>query len=81
MEQFILIFILLKFSEVPAPPPPFFKFLRTLLLPTPAVVRSSPEVVRSQVFTRLEVLKETLQSTSIVDGKVKAINNACRTAE
>ena len=44
------------------------------------LVRSSLEVVRSQVFTRLRVLKER-STVQVVDVKVKAINIACRTAE
>ena len=40
------------------------------------LMRSSPEIVRSQVFTRLRVLKERI-AVQIVKVKVKAINNAC----
>ena len=53
-------------------------FLCTLIIHSP-LVRSSPQVVRSQVFTRLRVLKER-STVQVEDGKVKAINNACRTA-
>ena len=41
--------------------------------------RSFPEVVRSEVFTRLRVLKKR-SAVQVVDAKVKAINHACRTA-
>ena len=44
-----------------------------------SLVLSSPEVVRSQVFTRLRALKQP-SIVQVVDGKVKPINKACRTA-
>ena len=43
------------------------------------IARFSPEVSRSQVFTRFSVLKER-SAIQVVDSKVKAINNANRTA-
>ena len=41
------------------------------------IVRSFSEVVWSQVFTRLRVLKER-PTIQVGDGKVKAIYNACQ---
>ena len=50
-DLFLLIFVL-KFSEVPAPPPPLFKILRTLLIVTvtcrpvlPVLIYSTPFVM------------------------------------
>ena len=43
------------------------------------LARSHPEVVRSQVFTHLRLLKER-STVQVVEGKVKAINNLSRTA-
>ena len=43
------------------------------------LIRSSPEVVRNQVFPRLRVLKEPT-AVEVVDGEVKVINNVCQTA-
>ena len=53
-------------------------FMCTLITHSPlrALVRSSPEAVRSQVFACLRVLTER-STVQIVDDKVKAINKAC----
>ena len=52
-------------------------FLCALIIHNPLVRCSA--VIRSQVFTRLRVLKE-LSTVEVLDSKVKAINNTCRAA-
>ena len=52
-------------------------FLCTLFIHS-SLERSSPEAVQGQVFTRLRPQKGRFTGP-VVDGKVKAINNACQT--